>query len=91
MAKFITSIELFNANETDYLNLSKALESERFKKNNQRHQHQKGVEYNVEGNITLTDVTDKVFKVARGIGKKYAFTIIKEKQIQDSLYLKKAS
>ncbi len=91
MAKFITSIELFNANETDYLNLSKALENERFKKNVQRHHRQKGVEYNLEGNVTLTDVTDKVFKVTRGIGKKYAFTIIKEKQIQEGLYLKKAS
>ena len=91
MAKFITSIELFNANETDYWNLNKALENERFKKSAQKFKQQKGVEYNLEGNVTLTDVTDKVFKVARGIGKKYAFTIIKEKQIQDSLYLKKAS
>ena len=91
MAKFITSIELFNANETDYLNLSKALEAALFKKNAPKLKEQKGVEYNLEGNVTLTDVTDKVFKVARGIGKKYAFTIIKEKQIQEHLHLKKAS
>ncbi len=81
MAKFITSIELFGADESDYQNLTSALEKESFRPEKKKYVSLKRVEYNREGNITLKDVTDAVFKVAKSTGKKYSFTIIKDKNL----------
>ena len=43
----------------------------------------KPVEYAVEGNISLSDATDATWRAARRTGKKYAFTIIRQKSGYD--------
>ncbi len=89
MTKFIASIELFNATETDYVTLGKALEAEYFKPTTTRKTANKGVEYKIEGNSGLLEISSLVSKITSGICEKYAFTIIKEKPAYENIHLKK--
>lgn len=85
MARFITTIQLHNADETDYKKLHTELEKASFR--GQKHPgKQRDVpagrrEYNREGNVTLQQVTDAVLKAAIKTGKKYSFTIIRNKPV----------
>jgi len=93
MAKFITSIELYGAVESDYENLHLAMKKELFVQPTNspfksKSHTQKVVEYSREGNISIQEVTNAVFRVASNTGKKYAFTIIKDKNIQQQLQAK---
>jgi hypothetical protein len=85
MAKFITTIELFNAEEKDYQTLQTELRRASFKETNRilkgRDNSSRKEEYNREGNVTLQDVTDAVLKAAIKTGKKYSFTIIRNKPV----------
>lgn len=85
MARFITTIELHNADETDYEKLNAELEKKSFKgKKDSRQQAGSPVqkkEYNREGNITLQEVTDIVVQAAARTGKQYSFTIIRGKPV----------
>jgi hypothetical protein len=78
MAKFITTIELFNADEKDYQTLGSELKNKSFKESNSSGTKK---EYNREGNITLQEVTDAVLRAAAKTGKKYSFTIIRNKPV----------
>jgi hypothetical protein len=89
MTKFIASIELFNANETDYVTLGKALEAEYFKLATTTKPTSKGVAYKIEGNSGLLEIGSLVSKITSGICEKYAFTIIKEKPAYENMHLKK--
>jgi hypothetical protein len=86
MAKFTTRIQLQEANENDYINLQSELERESFRsikklpeKSNVRIAT-KG-EFNLEGNITIQEITNVVVKAAAKTGKQYSFTIIKNKNL----------
>lgn len=85
MAKFITNIELQNADEKDYEVLHNELEKESFKdekplSKSKTYVTSKGT-FSREGNVTLQQVTDAVSRAASKTGKKFSFFIIKNKHI----------
>jgi len=77
MARFITTIQLHNAAETDYETLNFELEKQSFRGTKTSGKR----EYNREGNVTLQEVTNAVLKAAEKTGKKYSFTIIRNKPV----------
>lgn len=86
MAKFITTIQLQDANEYDYEILSRELKKEAFKgeehaaKSDAYITSDKG-SFSREGNVTIGDVTKAVFKAAAKSGKKYSFFTVKNKPV----------
>lgn len=83
MPKFITNIQLQDADEKDYEKLSRELEKESFKgeahaAKSKAYITGKGV-FSFEGSVTIQKVIDTVLRVAAKIGKKYSFFIIKDK------------
>jgi len=88
MPKFVTRIQLLNANNKDYQVLQEEMKKESFdlvRTNSSLSAMKilKPVEYAVEGNISLSDATDATWRAARRTGKKYAFTIIRQKSGYD--------
>lgn len=85
MARFITTIQLHNADEKDYKTLHAELKKESFTESNRisgKNKVEGKEEFNREGNnITLQDVTDAVLRAASKTGKKYSFTIIRNKPV----------
>ena len=85
MAKFITTIQLHDANENDYKVLYRELEKEEFKGETHAAKSEAYVTgegaFSREGNVTIEEVTKAVFKAAAKTGKKYSFFTIKNKQI----------
>ena len=84
MTKFITTIQLQGADERDYTALLKELEKESFKDEKHAAKSEawvggKGV-FSREGNVTLLEVNNAVFRAASKIGKKYSFFVVKNKQ-----------
>jgi hypothetical protein len=86
MAKFTTRIQLQEADEKDYINLQNELQQRSIKTTRKPlaksnvHVTANG-EYNLEGNVTIQEVTDVVLKAAAKTGKKYSFTIIRNKHL----------
>jgi hypothetical protein len=82
MARFITTIELFNADQKDYETLQSELKKYSFTRRSLQTNKLPGKEeYNREGNVTLQDVTYAVLQAAYKTGKKYSFTIIRNKPV----------
>jgi len=84
MPKFVTRIQLLNAENKDYQVLQEEMKKESFDMVRTRCYHSSmktlmPAEYAMEGNISLSDATDATWRAARRTGKKYAFTIIKQK------------
>lgn len=84
MPKFITSIRLQGANEKDYNILSQELKKYLFKPVTQNKVNlEEGLGstfvFNSANNKTLLDTTAAVSLAASSTGKKYSFTVIKEK------------
>ncbi len=84
MVKFVTLIQLHAANENDYARLHREMEKESFTITNNYKARPNTIlnaeEYKRNGE-TLKDINDAVFRAAGRIGKKYAFTVRKEKRI----------
>ncbi|MEI9911210.1 MAG: hypothetical protein WDO71_17000 [Bacteroidota bacterium] len=86
MARFTTRIRLQEAEDSDYINLQTEIERESFRSirkmpvKSNVHVNAKG-EFNLEGNITIQEVTNVVVKAAAKTGKKYSFTIIRDKNL----------
>ena len=85
MAKFITSIQLQDADKKDQDILFRALEKESFKSeehevNTNAHVAGNAV-FSLEGDITLQDVNDAVFRASSKTGKKYSFFVIRHKKV----------
>jgi len=83
MARFITTIELFNADAKDYQTLQSELKKHSFTRRTLlTGDNLPGKEeYNREGNVSLQDVTHAVLQAAHKTGKKYSFTIIRNKPV----------
>jgi hypothetical protein len=84
MPKFVSRIELLNADKKDYQLLQEEMKKESF--DLVRRSSSKSttklltpVEYTLEGNVSLSDATDATWRAARRTGKKYLFTIIRQK------------
>lgn len=70
---FITRVQLQGAQPTDLEKLDIEMERESFKKVNGS--------YNLHGNISLLDVNGAVSRAANRTGKKYSFTVIRDKKL----------
>jgi hypothetical protein len=84
MARFTTTIELHGASEQDYKTLHTELQKRSFVVINSNVTKANSIstrkdEFNREGNISIQDVTDAVLRAAGKTGKKYSFTIIRNK------------
>jgi len=84
MPNFIARIELQSASQKDYQKLEEEMKTsfKDVKKANARRQTPATpVEFNCNGNYTLLEVTDAALKAARKTGRRYSFTVIKERKI----------
>ncbi len=85
MAKFITTIQLEDAGEEDYAKLHRELGKEPFEKGKHTAKTRGYVDgkgkYKWEGRVTIHDVTKAVLRAVVKTGKKFSFTIIKDKRL----------
>ena len=86
MAKFITRVQLEGALQTDFEKLDIEMERESFTRVDKPRDASKKrpsnpIEYNLNSNISLLDVNGAVARAANRTGKKYSFTVIKEKRL----------
>jgi len=84
MPKFITSIRLQEANERDYAILSRELKKNSFSPVSENKSNGSGevissIVFNSNSNKSLLDTTTEVTLAAATTGKKYSFTILKER------------
>ena len=84
MPKFVSRIELLNADKKDYQLLQEEMKKESFdlvRRNSSTSTKRllTPVEYTLEGNISLSDATDATWRADRRTGKKYLFTKKKKK------------
>jgi hypothetical protein len=84
MPKFITSIRLQEANERDYAILSRELKKNSFSPVSENKSNRSGevissIVFNSNSNKSLLDTTTEVTLAAATTGKKYSFTILKER------------
>ena len=84
MHKFITSIRLQEANERDYATLSREMKKNSFNpvsesKFNKQDGIISSIVFNATSNKSLLDTTTAVSLAAATTGKKYSFTVIKER------------
>ena len=83
MAKFITNIQLHQADEKDYEKLDNEMEKASFHLKKSYPPGKAAVlkrgEYNCAGNITFKDVADAVYRAIKKTGRNYSFTIMKNK------------
>ena len=84
MPKFITSIRLQEANERDYAILSRELKKNSFSPVSENKSNGSGevissIVFNSNSNKSLLDTTTEVTLAAATTGKKYSFTVLKER------------
>jgi hypothetical protein len=84
MPKFITSIRLQEANERDYAILSREMKKNSFNpvsehKSNETGEVISSIVFNSTSNKSLVDTTTEVSLAAATTGKKYSFTVLKER------------
>ena len=85
MPSFITRIELEAASQKDYQRLEEEMKKAYFldaRKGKIRKQTVAApAEFNCNGNYTLLEVTGAAAKAARKTGRRYSFTVIKERKL----------
>jgi hypothetical protein len=84
MRKYITRVQLKDAEHNDYERLDTEMKKERFSRVKMQKAATKdnpvrSREYNFQGGITLQQVTAAAYRAASKTGKKYSFTVMKEK------------
>lgn len=88
MPKFITSIRLQEANEKDYAVLSREMKKNSFNPVIENRKNTAGSDstfvFNTNSNKSLVDTTTLVSLAAATTGKKYSFTLFKEKTKAES-------
>lgn len=89
MPKFITSIRLQEANEKDYAVLSREMKKNSFNPVPETRKNAAGGSdstfvFNTNSNKSLVDTTTLVSLAAATTGKKYSFTLFKEKSKLES-------
>ncbi len=89
MPKFITSIRLQEANEKDYAVLSREMKKNSFNPVPENRRNTTGrpdstFVFNANSNKSLVDTTTLVSLAAATTGKKYSFTLFKEKSKAES-------
>jgi serine kinase of HPr protein (carbohydrate metabolism regulator) len=89
MRKYITRVKLKDAEKSDYERLDSEMEKERFArvklhKALAKDNPVRTREYNFHGGITIQQVTAAAYRAASKTGKKYSFTVMKEKAVISS-------
>jgi hypothetical protein len=89
MSKYITSISLQEATERDYAQLSREMKKNSFNpvnelKLNNNNRRPSAFVFNSNNNMSLLDTTTVVSLAAATTGKKYSFTVIREKSKLES-------
>ena len=83
MPTFITSIQLLAASEADVANLNEAMKQRsfhpKFYVDPQHHPYKNSIEYVSSAKSNLLDATTDVSMAASSVGKKFSFTIMKDK------------
>ena len=83
MPNFITRIELQAASQKDYQKLEEEMKKASFKDVKKSSLRRPSIatplEFNRNGNITLLEVTNATARAARKTGRKYSFTVIRER------------
>jgi hypothetical protein len=83
MPTFITSIKLLAASEADVANLNEAMKQRsfhpRYDLDPQHHPHKNSIDYVSSVKSNLLDATTDVSMAASSVGKKFSFTIMKDK------------
>ncbi|HTL06997.1 MAG TPA: hypothetical protein VL307_02030 [Chitinophagaceae bacterium] len=84
MPSFTTRVELQSASQQDYQTLQEEMKKAAFKHVKKtsaaRPSLAAPLEFNRNGNITLLEVTNATARAARKTGRRYSFTVIKEKK-----------
>jgi len=84
MPTFITRVELQSASQKDYQKLQEEMKKAAFKDvkkpGSLRPSIASPLEFNRNGNITLLEVTNATARAARKTGRRYSFTVMKEKK-----------
>ncbi len=78
LAKYTAEIQLYDAGSKDFGTLNAELAKESFKEDKKK----KGLllkEYSLESNISMQEVNTSIFKAASKTGKKYSFTVLRNK------------
>ena len=88
MAKYIASIELYNANKKDYERLNKEFQKEKFTGEQHAAKSEAYITskkvFSIEGKITLLQINQVIAKIISRIGKPYSFFVLKDKHIVNS-------
>jgi hypothetical protein len=86
MPTFITSIKLLAASEADVANLNEAMKQKSFLPKDYLvpHSHKNAIEYVSNAKSNLLDATTDVSMAASSVGKKFSFTIMKDKSRGES-------
>jgi hypothetical protein len=88
MPTFITSIKLLAASDADLANLNEAMKQRSFLpkqyEDPQHHPHKSSIEYVSSAKSNLLDATTDVSMAASSVGKKFSFTIMKDKSRSES-------
>jgi hypothetical protein len=83
MAKYTATIQLHDAGSKDFETLNAELAKESFVEDKRSSDKMKKdlsrKEYSREGNISLQEVNASIFKAASRTGKKYSFTVLRNK------------
>lgn len=89
MPIFITSIKLLAASEADVANLNEAMKQRSFLPkdylDSEKQPHQNSMVYVSTTKSNLLDATTDVSMAASSVGKKFSFTIMKDKSRGESL------
>jgi hypothetical protein len=88
MPIFITSIKLLAASEADVANLNEAMRQRSFLPkdylDSEKQLHKNSIEYVSTAKSNLLDATTDVSMAASSVGKKFSFTIMKDKSRGES-------
>ncbi len=84
MINYLTTVQLKDAEQNDYDKLDAEMSKEAFERANLSEQVKKPSspfyrEYKYSGGITIQKVTAAAYRAGSRIGKKYSFTVIKNK------------
>jgi hypothetical protein len=81
MNTFTARVELHNANPDDYTRLYTEMQKESFVAAGGAKAQAGNVEFKIKNRISINDVIDAVVRSASKTGKKFSFTVMKDKNL----------
>lgn len=81
MNTFTARVELHNANPDDYTGLYTEMQKESFVAAGSAKAQTGNVEFKIKNRISINEVIDAVVRAASKTGKKFSFTVMKDKNL----------